>query len=79
MSAKSYPTLPLFTLLLFHKNLFCSNKAVCTCLNMHKYITSQVSIVWYNTFIQLCSHKEIITLFKNWSKDSTARKDYTGG
>ena len=48
----------------------------CRHVSMHKSITSQVPIVWYNTFIQLYSHREVESLFKNMKK-LTAHKSYT--
>ena len=32
------------------------NEAACTYVNMRKYIVSQVSVVWYNTFIEKKSY-----------------------
>ena len=44
---------------------------------MRKYITSQVSILWYNTFKYLYSQREVITIQKQ-QKISAARESNTG-
>ena len=41
---------------------FKKNKAEYACVNMRKYITSQVPLVWYNTFVYSYSQTEVKTL-----------------
>ena len=52
----------------FHKNVFLQNGATWACVNMHKYITSQVSIVWYNSHIVIKSWISYDALQKNSCK-----------
>ena len=46
----------------FTEMCFLRSETACACVNIRKYVTSQVSIVGYNTFMQLFSHREDIAI-----------------